>query len=353
MKNVYSDKLVGQENFLIIGPSWVGDMVMAQSLFICLHRQYPNSRITVMAPKWTRPLLERMPQVENSIDSPFKHGALGLGRRWKLGRKLAQEDFTAAIILPNSMKSALVPFHAGIPRRIGWRGEWRRPLLTDCRPLVKEKFPLMVQRFAALAYPEAENPPQDIPPPTLQTNPETVDFSLMEFKLETSSKILAICPGAEFGPSKQWPAENYAALANVMLGRGWKLWIFGSANDAGIAASILSAIDPDKHANCTDLTGKTSLGQAIDLLSTSTAVVANDSGLMHIAAALNKPVVAIYGSTSPDFTPPLTDSVKLLSTDIGCRPCFKRECPYGHMRCLTELNPTRAIDAVAELTDRL
>ena len=338
-----------QENILVIGPSWVGDMVMAQSLLMSLKQRYPDCRISVMAPEWTLPLLERMPQVETSLESPLEHGVLNLGTLRSMGKALRGEEFTSAIVLPNSFKSALVPFHAGIPRRIGWRGEWRNLLLTDCRKLDKQSFPLMVQRFAALANPSSVDPIGRVPRPQLAIDPANVTKVLQKFVSKDQGRVIAVCPGAEFGASKQWPSAHYATLSNALIAEGWTVWIFGSANDTKTAEAILSEIETDKLSQCVDLTGRTSLAEAIDLMSMAELVVSNDSGLMHIAAALDKCVVAIYGSTSPDFTPPLTDKVKLLSTDIECRPCFKRECPYGHMRCLTELDPSRAIDAAHTL----
>lgn len=338
-----------QENILVIGPSWVGDMVMAQSLFICLKQQNPDCRIAVMAPDWTLPLLHRMPEVDTSIPAELGHGELRLGLRRTIGKRL-RGKFDRAIVLPNSFKSALIPLHAGIPQRTGWRGEWRQLLLNDCRVLDKEAFPLMVQRFAALAYPPAQDPPEQIPYPQLQAREENREELRERFRLNANQPVLAICAGAEFGAAKQWPAHHYAELVNSLLDTGWQAWFFGSVNDQLITESILADIEPKHLDRCHNLTGNTSLAEAIDLLSCADAVVSNDSGLMHVAAALGKPVTGIYGSTSPDFTPPLSDRVKLLFTDIECRPCFKRECPYGHLRCLTELRPELAIAAVKELT---
>ncbi len=328
---------------LVIGPSWVGDMVMSQALFMCLKKEEPDSQITVMAPNWTRPLLDRMPEVDHSIDMEIGHGELGLIARRKLGKSLRSSNFTQAIVLPQSFKSALVPFHADIPLRTGWRGEWRNLLLNDCRSPRDAEFPLMVQRFIALAYPERKNPPAEIPTPRLVTDAESTATAISKFCLVIDSKVLAICPGAEFGAAKQWPSEYYAELSNSMLARGWQVWLLGSANDELIAESILADIDNRYLEQFQNLVGRTNLAEAIDLMSLSSTVISNDSGLMHVAAALMKPVVAIYGSTSPDFTPPLTKKVKLLTTNIECRPCFKRECPYGHLRCLTELKPELAI----------
>ncbi|MCI5107487.1 MAG: lipopolysaccharide heptosyltransferase II [Pseudomonadales bacterium] len=338
-----------EEKTLIIGPSWVGDMVMAQSLFKLIKEKPGPQTLAVMAPDWSRPLLSRMPEVDEIMDLPLAHGELALGKRRAIGRSLRERQFDNAIVLPNSFKSALIPFHARIPRRIGWRGELRDLLLNDCRRLNKSALPLMVQRFAALAFEADAAPPGDFPAPALSIDGDNLQASLQEFQLQQDRPILALAPGAEFGDSKQWPPEHFASLANAMLVQGWQVWIFGSANDALAAESILADIEPQFLAQCHNLAGATSLGQAIDLLSLAATVVSNDSGLMHIASALQRRLVAIYGSTSSEFTPPLAEQVELLATDIECRPCFKRVCPYGHRRCLTELLPEKAIQAVKDL----
>ncbi|MBM88882.1 MAG: lipopolysaccharide heptosyltransferase II [Gammaproteobacteria bacterium] len=336
-------------NILVIGPSWVGDMVMSQVLYKSLKEQHRNSHITVLATNWARPILERMPEVDDTMDLEIGHGELRLSDRRSLGKSLQELQFTQAIVLPLSFKSALIPFHANIGIRTGWRGEWRNLLLNDCRAPNDELFPLMVQRFAALAYAECAEPPKKIPKPRLVTHPKKVQDCLSKFNLQTESRILAICPGAEFGEAKQWPPEYYAELSNAMLAQGWQIWIFGSMNDELVTEAILADIGQSHAEKCHNLVGRTSMAEAIDLMSVASIAVSNDSGLMHVAAALDIPVVAIYGSTSPDFTPPFAERVKLLTTDIECRPCFKRKCPYGHLRCLTDLKAIEAIESVHSL----
>ncbi len=334
------------ESILIIGPSWVGDMVMAQTLFRCLQEEFPSCRIDVMAPVWALPLVARMDEVTNGLELPFNHGEFKWWQRRKLGKSLRENAYTRAIVLPNSFKSALIPFYANIPVRTGWLGEKRWPLLTDVRKLDKQEYPLMVQRFAALAYTPGRSLTADLPRPRLSTDEAVVQSTLSDLGLQLERPVLAICPGAEYGPSKQWPAEYFATVCNEKLAAGWQVWVFGSANDSNTAAVITGAVDPTLAEQMHDLTGRTSLAQAIDLLSLSSVVITNDSGLMHIAAALERPIVALYGSTTSDFTPPLTERVKLLATDIECRPCFERECPLGHLRCLTEIRPEQAVEAI-------
>ncbi len=322
---------------------------MAQSLFMVLTEQYPHCSITVMAPSWTRPLLDRMPQVTASIDAELSSGELALGRRRQLGRALRTEGFTRAFVLPNSFKSALIPFHAGIPIRTGWRGEWRQPLLNDCRKLDKSALPRMVDRFVALAYPYKDRLPVQVPSPQLEVEAGQVARVLQQFNLPANERVIGICPGAEFGESKQWPARYFAELVNQLAEEGWHFWFLGSAKDQLITESILADVEPDHLPLCQNLTGATTLDQVVDLLSCVRAVVSNDSGLLHVAAAMGKAVTGLYGSTTPDFTPPLTDRSRMLAIDIECRPCFKRQCPYGHLRCLTRLKPELAITATREL----
>ena len=342
------------KKILIIGPSWVGDMVMAQALFMTLQQDAKAAGqtlvIDVLAPAWSRPLLERMPEINRAIDLPFAHGELNLSGRYRLGRSLRHEGYSEVILLPNSLKSALVPVFAGIAKRTGWRGEARGLLLNDVRHLDTEALPLMVQRFVALARAKGSALPEPLPKPALVTNSHSVQEALQALSLKANSPILVICPGAEFGDAKQWPAEHYASLSAEKIKQGWQVWILGSKKDNAVAYEIQGLMPAKQQEQCQILTGRTSLAQAIDLMSVASAVVSNDSGLMHVAAALGKPIVALYGSTSADFTPPLADQVQLLSIDIDCRPCFERTCPLGHKRCLVDLSPTIALQALEKIT---
>ncbi|MCY4296480.1 MAG: lipopolysaccharide heptosyltransferase II [Gammaproteobacteria bacterium] len=335
--------------YLVIGPAWIGDMVMAQSLLRQLKANHPDNEVQVMAPAWTRPLLARMPEVARGIDSPFAHGEWNWRRRRRIGRELRGEGFSHAIVLPNSFKSALVPFHAGIPRRTGWRGEARGLLLNDCRRLDADRLPRMVDRFLALALPADSPLPPRPPRPRLRAQPEALGQALKRLALDPARPVLALCPGAEYGPSKQWPAAGHAELANRYLREGWQVWLFGSDRDSAIAGAIAAGVEPALSAGLRDLSGRTSLAEAIDLLSLAAAVVSNDSGLMHVAAALGRPLAAIYGSSSPAFTPPLADKVEWLATGIECQPCYQRECRYGHLRCLTGIAPERVAEAIESL----
>lgn len=332
---------------LIVGPAWVGDMVMAQCLFKLLKQQNPAVIIDVLAPAWSLPLLSRMTEVSSTIIMPLGHGQIDLRARYCLGKQLRANKYDQAIVLPNSFKSALIPWFARIPRRTGWRGEMRYGLLNDVRVLDKQRYPLMVQRFMALGLAPGEAISADYPIPQLQVSPKNQAAALQKHQIALSENpILALCPGAEFGPAKRWPEAYYAEVANAKLKEGWQVWIFGSAKDSEVASRIMALTQQA----CVNLAGQTSLEEAIDLLALSTSVITNDSGLMHIAAALNKPLIALYGPTSPTFTPPLNAEAKTLSLNLDCQPCFKRVCPLEHHKCMRELMSAEVLASTKQLS---
>lgn len=336
-------------DILIVGPSWVGDMVMAQTLFICLKQRHPECAIDVMAPKWSAPILERMPEVRKVLDFPLGHGALEFSTRKAIGKQL-QGQYDQAILLPNSLKSAITPFFADIPQRTGWRGEMRYILLNDIRKLDKSRYPLMIERFMALAYEKDTPLNKPYPRPYLVVKEDDRQLALQAFHLSSSdTPVLALCPGAEFGEAKRWPAKHYAVVAQHYLELGWQVWLFGSKSDYPGGEEIRQALPEAMRKKIHNLAGQTSLAQAIDLLSCAEAVVSNDSGLMHVAAALNRPIAAVYGSTSPEFTPPLADQVAIVRTGISCSPCFDRSCRFGHYNCLQLLEPQQVINALEGL----
>jgi heptosyltransferase-2 len=327
---------------LIVGPSWVGDMVMAQSLLIRLKQLKPDCLLDVLAPTWSLPLLARMPEVNEAIAMPLGHGQFSLGQRWRLGKQLRQNGYAQAIVLPNSWKSALIPWFANIPLRTGFIGEWRWGLLNDARPLNKHRLSMTVQRFVALAHPHDAPEALAYPQPQLQITEEQRQRALAKFALQRAPHILALCPGAEYGPAKQWPARYFADVAKHWLNQGRPVWLFGSEKDQAIAAEI------NQHTGqkCMDFSGRTTLAEAVDLMAQAEAVVSNDSGLMHVAAALDKPVIALYGSSDPRFTPPLHPHAQILRLNLACSPCFKRVCPLQHNNCLNHLLPETVIAAL-------
>jgi heptosyltransferase-2 len=326
---------------LIVGPSWLGDAVMMGALVQRLKARAPAPAITVLAPAHLRDLMARMPGVDATLDNPFAHGALRLADRWRLARDLAGR-FDQAIVLPNSFKSALIPVFAGVPTRTGFVGEARQVLLNDARRLNGQRLPRMVDRFCLLAEPPGVESPTAPPPPRLTVSAAATAGARAALGLDDRPAV-ALCVGAEYGPAKRWPVRHFAALAQRLAGEGLAVWLLGSAADAPIGAEI-ETLAPGAAAN---LVGRTSLGQAIDLIAGAAGVVSNDSGLMHVAAALDRPLVALYGSTSPAFTPPLSPRAAILSEDVPCSPCFERECPLGHFKCLNDLASERVAATLA------
>jgi heptosyltransferase II len=332
-----------QSKILILGPSWVGDMVLAQSLFKVLKQNNPNCIIDVAAPAWTLPLIERMPEVNKGIALPFKHGQFALFERIRFGKNLRKEAYTQAIILTNSLKSAILPFAANIPLRTSFLGEMRYGLLNDIRELDKTKLPRTVDRFVSLGLNKNTPLPANIPNPSLTANKDNALATLQKLGLTSpNNKVLGLCPGAEYGEAKRWPAEYYAEVARDALSKGWQVWLFGSGKDIPVT-NVINKLTENKSL---DLGGKTNLSEAIDLMSLCDNVISNDSGLMHVAAALDKNLVAIYGSSNPHHTPPMNDKAVVEYLALECSPCFKRECPLGHLNCLKNITPQQVIQQI-------
>lgn len=321
---------------LVVAPAWVGDAVMAEPLIARLHADAPQGEIVVAAPKATEAIVARLPAVARVLPWPFDHGDLALGPRWQLGVGWRREAFDRAYVLPNSWKSALPVYAARIPRRIGYLGEFRRVLLNDARQLDAIAHPTLVQRYLALGWPVAAGP-VPVVPPRLLADPERGAALRTRLVGGEATPVLALCPGAEYGPAKHWPAAHFAELASMYLARGYAVWLLGSPRDAPLAVALRGAIDSRLGGRVVDLVGATSLADAIDLLALADAVVSNDSGLMHVAAALGRPIVGVFGSTSADYTPPLGQRTAIVGLEMPCRPCFARTCRYGHTRCLHDL----------------
>lgn len=327
---------------LIIGPSWVGDMMMSQSLYRTMKTLNPEHEIDVMAPGWCRSLLNKMPEVSKAIPMPIGHGKLALKQRYQLGKSLRNDNYQQAIILPNSLKSALIPFFAQIPKRTGWKGEQRYGLLNDIRTLDKQAFPLMVERYIALAYAKnniisAGDLPKPLLFPKLMVKNEEMIVTKAQFNLPEQTPLIGFCPGAEFGPAKRWPDYHYAKLADMLVEQEAKIIIFGSEKDRQVGDAIIHQMAfPER---CINLAGTTSLEQAVNLLACCKAVISNDSGLMHIAAALDRPLVALYGPSSPDFTPPLSDKAEIIRLITGYNKIRRGESQEGYHQSLIDIKP--------------
>lgn len=334
------------EPLLIVGPAWVGDMVMAQSLFIRLRQRYPQAPIDVLAPGWSLPIIERMPEVRSGLELPFAHGEFNFGGRRALGHGLRDRGYGQAIVLPNSWKSALVPFFAGIPRRTGYNRELRHGLLNDLRRLDKTLLKTTPQRFVALAEDGPLTAAPAVPQPRFRA--DAVRARELRERLGLGDgPAVALMPGAEYGPAKQWPAAHYASLAASLGRRGIRSWIIGSKKEHGLGDGIARA----SKGAALNLCGRTSLVDVVDLAADARAVVCNDSGPMHIAAAAGARVVAIYGSSTPDHTPPMTEQSVIHYRRLACSPCFERQCPLKHLDCLTGIHPDAVLASLNALAD--
>ncbi|WP_301101751.1 lipopolysaccharide heptosyltransferase II [Propionivibrio sp.] len=331
---------------LLVAPAWIGDTVMAQPLFMRLHEHTPGLQLDALAPPWVAPVLHRMPQIGQVMDNPFAHGELSLAARHRLARQLAQAAYQRAYILPNSLKSALIPWLAGIPERIGFTGEFRYGLINRRHRLDESALPQMSERFAQLAEAPGTPLPRPLPVPRLVSSSAQQTATLAALGMVRPERVAVFCPGAEYGPAKRWPARHFATLGDELAKRGYAIWLLGSPQDRAIGDDIVRSVRQAAGDGApVNLCGRTSLTQAIDLIAASSVVVCNDSGLMHVAAALDRPLVAVYGSSSPGFTPPLSPHAQIISLNLKCSPCFERECPLGHLDCLNKLEPQRVLAA--------
>ena len=326
------------ERILIVAPSWVGDAILSEPLVAVLREPLEEPIVDVLAPPWCAPIYQRMRGIRHVIDNTLGHRELGIGKRRLLAASLREHAYTRVFVLPNSFKSAIVPWVARIPHRTGYVGEARGLLLTDTRRLDRKAYPRLVDRFVALAAKPGELLPTTSAP-VLVPNAGNAAEAIRALGLATRRPVAILCPGAEYGPAKRWPTEHFAALARRLIDSGYAVWIIGSPNDQ-LAADPLAAMVPEIRNAC----GRTDLGTAIDLLAGASVVVSNDSGLMHAAAAVGVPLVALFGSSSPEYTPPLSPLARVARIDIVCSPCFQRVCPLGHFKCMRELSPNVVYD---------
>jgi heptosyltransferase-2 len=332
--------------FLIVGPSWVGDMVMAQSLLISLKQRNPDSPIDIIAPSWSVAVAQRMSEVRDAITLPISHRELGWSKRRSLARSLRSREYERAIVLPRSLKSALVPWWAHIPKRTGYRGEWRYGILNDVRKAVAGRTMSPARHWLALGYPPDAALPGALPHPRLHPDLENQSRLIKTLGLRIDTPVVALVPGGEHGSAKRWPVEHFARLARTLARRETAVWIMGSPKETALAEAIAA----QAGAGVTNLCGHTTIPDAIDLLALADGVVCNDSGLMHVAASVGAFIVALYGPTTPGHTPPLTDNCQVMYLDLECSPCFANECPLGHHDCMRQITS----DVVSEaLLDRL
>jgi len=323
---------------IIIAPQWIGDAVMTEPLLRRLHAR--GERLTVGALPWVAPVYRAMPQVAEVIEFPFAHGGLQLHERLRLARQINRQ-FDVAYICPNSLKSALLPLLAGIPKRVGYLGEARVGLLTH-----RLKNPAKGQRPPMVAFYSALSGDTDLAHdrPQLQLDASTVDAALGGLGLVRQGYHV-FAPGAEYGEAKRWPASHFAELAAQL---DLPVLLLGSGKEAELCASIADPVNARQAGRCINLAGKTTLTQALCVIAATKSMVSNDSGLMHVAAGFGVRQVAIFGSSSPLHTPPLNEQASVLwlknkpayQPPLDCAPCFERICPLGHTRCLRDISAT-------------
>jgi heptosyltransferase-2 len=307
-------------------------MVMAQALFKLLRSREPARPLDVLAPEWSLPIVARMPEIRAGIASETAHGEIGYATRRRIAAGI-RGHYGRAIVMPRSFKSALIPWLAKVPVRTGFRGESRFFLVNDVRPFDAAVLDQTVKRFVALGLEPGEALPDEMPEPALRVSDENREQVLEKLGVSAEGRVIAMMPGAEYGPAKCWPLEYFTALAGRLADAGYAVWVLGSNKDAD-AGDVIA-----RGSAAVNLCGRTSLEDVIDVLSACEQAVSNDSGLMHIAAAVGIHVHGIYGSSSPKFTPPLTKRRDIHEIELDCRPCFERECPLGHLRCLKDLSP--------------
>ncbi len=342
---------------LVVAPNWIGDAVMSLSLIQAIHQDRTLQgadgepcEVHVLAPAVTAPVYLFSPAVRAVQVEPFAHGQLQWGLRRKVGRSLQGRGFDRAIVLPNSLKSALVPLFARIGERVGYDGELRRLLLTEPFPKPsKRNKPPMVQWYGDLGGYASSR----LTDPSLHVPQDIQEKACEEFALQAG--FLALAPGAEFGPAKRWPAAHFAQVAQAYLNAqpAQQVVLFGGPKDIEFCGEILTHVPGELRGRVQVLAGKTTLAQAIALMSAAGQLVTNDSGLMHVAAALNVRVHAVFGSSSPSHTPPLNPTAKVYYLGLPCSPCFQRNCPLGHTDCLNKLEPELVINRLSGVSQRV
>ena len=341
------NNLKNVNRILIIAPSWLGDAVMTHSLIRKLAQTHLKASIDVFSADALKVIFKQMPEIDRVIENPFSHGEFNIRARLRIAREIKSCEYDVAYILPNSLKSALIPFFAKIPNRVGYTGESRYGLINRRHVVDKNKYPLLASQYLQLAK---IHPLDNL---TLDEYPAlTVDQSesmqtLKKFNVDPFLSYICLCPGAEYGPAKRWPQRHFTKLIHRLSEKQFATITLGGTKDITSG----EAIHENSQQKMQDLTGKTTLNEAIHLIARAKCVVTNDSGLMHVAAALDKPLIALFGSSSPKYTPPLSDKAKILTKSLPCSPCFKRICPLGHTNCLEDITANEVFMNISILTE--
>jgi heptosyltransferase-2 len=324
---------------LVIPYMWIGDFVRCHSVVGLLRKRFPDRPVDMLATTLCAPLADYMPGLRKAVLVDLPRGSIALAQQKLLAERLKPEGYGTALIMPRTWKSALAPFLAGIPERTGFFGEGRLMLLNDLR-FGERKLPRMIDRCASLALPRGAELPNKWPAPQLKVAPaEIAAWRTSRGLAEDGHPVVAIAPGA-VGSSKRWPSTAYAAVVRQLLADGFAVWVLGGPDEKALAAEIVG----DTPAR--NLTGH-DLRDAILALASAAVTIANDSGLLHVAAALGTPAIGIFGPTSPWHWAPLNPLAATIETTskLSCRPCHKPSCRFGHHRCMREIAPEEVIAA--------
>ena len=319
---------------------------MSHSLIRRLARMHTAASIDVFSSHALIHIFEQMSEIDEIIENPFGHGQLNLRDRLEVARDIKSRRYDTTYVLPNSFKSALIPFFAKIPNRVGYTGEFRFGLINRRHTLDKNKYPLLASQYLQLAKTDLSESITLSEYPALTVAQRDLGPTLERFNIDPLRPYICLCPGAEYGPAKRWPQEHFTRLAQKLADNHFHTITLGGENDMKIGAMIYK----NTHQETQDLTGKTTVKEAIQLIAGATCVVTNDSGLMHVAAALSRPLIALFGSSSPEYTPPLSDKAKVLTRALPCSPCFKRVCPLGHTNCLKDITVDEVFINILKLT---
>ena len=319
---------------------------MSHSLIRRLARIHTAASIDVFSSHALIHIFEQMPEIDEIIENPFGHGQLNLRDRLKVARDIKSRQYDTTYVLPNSLKSALIPFFAKIPNRVGYTGEFRFGLINRRHTLNKNKYPLLASQYLQLAKTDPSESITLSEYPALTVAQRDLGQTLERFNIDPLRPYICLCPGAEYGPAKRWPQGQFTRLAQKLADNHFHTITLGGENDMNIGAMIYK----NTHHETQDLTGKTTVKEAIQLIAGAACVVTNDSGLMHVAAALSRPLIALFGSSSPEYTPPLSDKATVLTRALPCSPCFKRVCPLGHTNCLKDITVDEVFINILKLT---
>jgi heptosyltransferase II len=323
---------------LIVPYMWIGDFVRCHTVVTLLRQRFPDRPVDLLATTLCAPLADYMPGVRQSIVADLPRGRLALAQQRALAARLKREGYGMALTMPRTWKAALAPFLAGIPRRTGFVGEGRLVLLNDMR-FGERKLPRMIDRCAMLALPRGAAQPPEWPLPELKVPVSEIAAWRIRRGLTDDRPIVALAPGA-VGPSKRWTAEGYDALARQFAADGFAVWILGGPNETSLAAGIAG------DSGAVDLTG-TDLRDAILALGAASVAISNDSGLLHVAAALGTPSIGIFGPTSPWHWAPLNPLAAVIESksELACRPCHKPVCRLNHHRCMRDITADEVLAA--------